>query len=89
MSSDTFGKEKNWKIRPGRPPVNKKLVPDGPAEHIFEGFLPVLDGPAEFIFEGLLPVPHGPAEHIFEAFLPVPDGPAENFLRRSPPTKLN
>ena len=45
-----------------------KTVPDGPVEHIFEGFLPVPDGPAEHIFEGFLPVPHGPAEYIFEGF---------------------
>ena len=45
--------------------LTKKFDPDGPAEHILEGFLPVPDGPAEHIFEGFLPVPDGPAEHIF------------------------
>ena len=72
-----LGKKKN---RPGRPPVKKKIGPDGPAEHIFEGFLPVPDGPVEHIFEGFLPVPDGPAENIFESFLPVPDGPAEHIF---------
>ena len=55
-------------------------VPDGPPEHIFEGFLLVPDGPPEHIFEGFLPVPDGPDEHIFEGFLPVPDGPPEHIF---------
>ena len=86
MRSDEFGHFRKqifffWKIRPRPPPANKKIVPDGPAEHIFEAFLPVPDGPAEHIFEDFLPVPDGPAEHIFESFLPVPDGPAGTFLK--------
>ena len=56
---------------PATAPLTKKFDPDGPAENIFEGFLPVPDGPAEHIFEGFLPVPDGPAEplmrHTFDA----------------------
>ena len=60
-------------------PSSKKTTrghPDGPAEHIFECFLPVPDGPDEHIFEGFLPVPDGPPEHIFEGVLLVLDGPS-------------
>ena len=66
MRFDGFGHFR--KIRPGRPPVNKKSTRMDLPNTFFEGFLPVPDGPAEHIFEGFLPVPDGPAEHTFEGF---------------------